>query len=57
MGDPKHAKDMDRIERAAELGGASDIIKNLPKGYNSYLECPVVNHFSKVPEGTFTLNV
>ncbi len=43
------------IERAAHLGGASELIARLPNGFDTYLERPVRDHFSGLPEGTTDL--
>jgi hypothetical protein len=40
------------IERAAHLGGASELIAHLPDGYDTYLERPVPDFFSGLPGGT-----
>lgn len=40
---------------AAELGGASSFIEKLPDGYDTYLDRPVRDYYSGIPEGTSTL--
>lgn len=55
MGDPAFAHDMDRIEQAAKLGGALEFIQKRPEGFNEYLERPVSDYYSTLPEGTKTL--
>jgi ABC-type multidrug transport system fused ATPase/permease subunit len=40
------------IERAAQLGGASELIAHLPDGFDTYLERPVRDLFSGLPDGT-----
>jgi ABC-type multidrug transport system fused ATPase/permease subunit len=40
------------IERAAQLGGASELIARLPDGFDTYLERPVRDLFSGLPDGT-----
>lgn len=55
MGDTEHKHDQERIERAAELGGASEVINKLPKKYDTYLSTSVLNHYCKLPKGTTTL--
>ncbi|OCH85359.1 P-loop containing nucleoside triphosphate hydrolase protein [Obba rivulosa] len=55
LGDPEHACDKERIERAAELGGASEFIARLPEGLDTYLERPVKDHYGDLPAGTHTL--
>lgn len=39
------------IERAAQLGGASELIAHLPDGFDTYLERPVQDLFSGLPDG------
>jgi len=55
LGDPEHASDNARIERAAELGGASEFIARLPDGLDTYLERPVQDYYGDIPAGTHTL--
>jgi len=43
------------IERAAELGGCTQIIDRLPDKFDTYLEHPVQNYFSRIPPGTKSL--
>lgn len=43
------------MEQAAKLGGAYDFITRLPEGFNTYLERPVTDRYSAMPEGTKTL--
>jgi ABC-type multidrug transport system fused ATPase/permease subunit len=40
------------IERAAHLGGASELIAKLPEGFDTYLERPVRDLFSGLPDET-----
>ena len=47
--------DDDVIERAARLGGASEFIAQLPDGLDTYLERPVRDLFSGLPDGTTDL--
>lgn len=47
--------DDDAIERAARLGGASELIARLPDGFDTYLERPVPDLFSGLPDGTTDL--
>ena len=44
------------IERAARLGGASEFIAQLPDGLDTYLERPVRDLFSGLPDGTTDLS-
>ena len=50
MGNPRHARDNAAIEEAARLGGASELIARLPNGLDTYLERPVRNEYSGLPE-------
>jgi hypothetical protein len=43
------------IERAAQLGGASELIAHLPDGFDTYLERPVRDLFSGLPDGATDL--
>lgn len=40
------------MERAAQLGGADAFIARLPEAYDTYLEPPVRDYYSALPEGT-----
>ncbi|PPQ90445.1 hypothetical protein CVT25_014963 [Psilocybe cyanescens] len=51
LGDPQHASDLSKIQKAAELGGANDFIDRLPEKYDTYLERPVQDYYSDLPEG------
>lgn len=55
LGDPDHPYDEDRIEQAARLGGALDFVNKLPDGFDAYLDRPVSDQYSGLPEGTKTL--
>ncbi|KIK60401.1 hypothetical protein GYMLUDRAFT_225945 [Collybiopsis luxurians FD-317 M1] len=55
LGDPKHANDIERITQAANLGGASKFVEALDEGYDTYLERPIRDHYSGLPEGTTKL--
>ncbi|KAI0267129.1 HlyB/MsbA family ABC transporter [Gloeopeniophorella convolvens] len=55
LGDPSHAHDDAAIEEAARLGGASELISRLPEGFDTYLERPVRDLYSSLPNGTATL--
>lgn len=37
---------------AARLGGAAEFIDRLPDGFNTFLERPVNDFYSGIPEGT-----
>ncbi|KAF8807154.1 P-loop containing nucleoside triphosphate hydrolase protein [Phlegmacium glaucopus] len=52
LGDPPHSSDFSRIQKAAELGGADAFIERLPDKYETYLERPVMDQYSSLPEGT-----
>jgi ABC-type multidrug transport system fused ATPase/permease subunit len=51
MGDPQRAWDEDRVRQAAELGGASGFIGNLPDGFDTMLH-PPGDIYSGEPEST-----
>ena len=55
LGDPGRAHDDAAIEEAARLGGASELIARLPDGFDTYLERPVLDIYSGLPDGTTTL--
>ncbi|OCH83861.1 P-loop containing nucleoside triphosphate hydrolase protein [Obba rivulosa] len=55
LGDPEHADDEERIGRAAELGGASEIIARLPDGLDTYIDRPAKDHYGDLPTGIHTL--
>ncbi|KAF9478549.1 P-loop containing nucleoside triphosphate hydrolase protein [Pholiota conissans] len=52
LGDPAHADDRAKVEHAAQLGGASAFIERLPDTYDTYLERPVQDYYSALPERT-----
>lgn len=52
IGDPKRAKDENKIREAARLGGAGDFIDQLPNKFDTYLHRPVQDVYSDLPEGT-----
>ncbi|KAF9266927.1 P-loop containing nucleoside triphosphate hydrolase protein [Marasmius fiardii PR-910] len=54
-GDPQRATDEERIEQAARLGGADEFIRKLADKYDTYLERPVQDMYSNLPEGTKTV--
>ncbi|KAG6919464.1 hypothetical protein DXG01_005723 [Tephrocybe rancida] len=55
LGDPENAEDDDKIRQAAHLGGADEFIERLPEGFETYLDRPVKDYYSALPEGTTTL--
>ncbi|KAF7986144.1 hypothetical protein HWV62_38510 [Athelia sp. TMB] len=55
LGDPENAHDEDKILEAARLGGADEFVQRLPDGFDTYLDRPVRDHYSGIPEGTKTL--
>ncbi|KAF9560186.1 P-loop containing nucleoside triphosphate hydrolase protein [Agrocybe pediades] len=47
----------EQTHRAAVLGGADAFVRRLSEGYDTYLDPPVQDHYSALPEGTSaTLN-
>ena len=46
---------MGRIEEAARLGGADVVVNKMPEGFDTYLDRPVRDIYSALPEGTKTL--
>ncbi|KAF9524673.1 P-loop containing nucleoside triphosphate hydrolase protein [Crepidotus variabilis] len=44
--------DLSKIRLAAKLGGAASFIERLPEGYDTYLDKPVQDYFSPVPDGS-----
>ncbi|KAF8588476.1 P-loop containing nucleoside triphosphate hydrolase protein [Ramaria rubella] len=55
MGDPDHAWDEDRVRQAAQLGGALDLVTELPEGFDTFLSRPVLDYYSGLPEGSKSL--
>ncbi|KIM85375.1 hypothetical protein PILCRDRAFT_817381 [Piloderma croceum F 1598] len=55
LGDPENADDEDKIREAARLGGAEEFIDRLPDGFEAFLDRPVQDYYSDLPEGTKTL--
>ncbi|KAF8955732.1 P-loop containing nucleoside triphosphate hydrolase protein [Flammula alnicola] len=47
---PPHASDLAKIQQAAQLGGADAFIERLPEQYDTYLERPVQDYYSALPE-------
>ncbi|KAI0770936.1 P-loop containing nucleoside triphosphate hydrolase protein [Trametes elegans] len=55
IGDPSTAASDDAIRLAARLGGADAFVEKLPDGYDTYLDRPVRDFYSGLPEGTTAL--
>ncbi|KAH7926211.1 P-loop containing nucleoside triphosphate hydrolase protein [Leucogyrophana mollusca] len=55
LGNPELAHDEDKIREAARLGGAEELIDRLPDGLDTYLDRPVKDYYSSLPEGTKSL--
>ncbi|KAJ7743846.1 P-loop containing nucleoside triphosphate hydrolase protein [Mycena metata] len=55
LGDPNNAQDDDKIRQAATLGGATEFIERLDEGFDTYLDRPVQDIYSSLPQGTTTL--
>ena len=55
LGDPLEPYDDHRIEEAARAGGAFEFVERLPDGFDTYLERPVPDYYSSLPEGTTSL--
>jgi ABC-type multidrug transport system fused ATPase/permease subunit len=55
LGDPENADDDDRVRQAARFAGAEEIIERQTEGFDTYLERPVRDYYSELPEGTKTL--
>ncbi|KAF9229816.1 P-loop containing nucleoside triphosphate hydrolase protein, partial [Gyrodon lividus] len=55
LGNPDLAQAEDKIREAARLGGAEEFIDRLPEGFDTYLDRPVHDYYSSLPEGTTTL--
>jgi len=46
LGDPHNAHDEARIREAARLGGAEEFIDKMAEGFDTYLERPILDHWS-----------
>ncbi|KAJ6569472.1 P-loop containing nucleoside triphosphate hydrolase protein [Mycena capillaripes] len=55
LGDPNNAHDDAKIREAATLGGATEFIERLDEGFDTYLDRPVGDVYSSLPQGTKTL--
>ena len=55
LGDPENANNEDKIRQAARLGGAEEFVDRLPDGFESFIDRPVQDYYSDLPEGTKTL--
>ncbi|KAG1725553.1 P-loop containing nucleoside triphosphate hydrolase protein [Suillus paluster] len=55
LGNPALAHDYDKVREAARLGGAEHFIDELPDGFDTYLDRPVKDYYSGLPEGTTML--
>ncbi|KAI6137034.1 P-loop containing nucleoside triphosphate hydrolase protein [Pisolithus sp. B1] len=55
LGNPDIGYDDDKVREAARLGGAEGFIDKLPDGFHTYLNRPVRDYYSALPEGTTTL--
>ncbi|KAG1907848.1 P-loop containing nucleoside triphosphate hydrolase protein [Suillus fuscotomentosus] len=55
LGNPALAREDDKVHEAARLGDAEDFIDELPRGFDTYLDCLVYNYHGDLPEGTTTL--
>jgi len=55
IGSPQCAHDSDKVREAARLGGAEGFVDRLAEGFDSYLDRPVRDHYSGIPDGTKSL--
>jgi ABC-type multidrug transport system fused ATPase/permease subunit len=55
LGNPALPLDADKVREAARLGGAEGFIDELPEKFDTYLDRPVRDYYSELPEGTTTL--
>lgn len=55
LGNPDLVANDEQIREAARLGGAEEFVDKLPEGFNTYLDRPVKDYYSALPEGTTML--
>ncbi|EED84781.1 predicted protein [Postia placenta Mad-698-R] len=55
LGNPSEAANDEHVRLAARLGGAEEFIERLPEGFDTYLNRPVSDYYSGLPEGTHKL--
>lgn len=55
LGSPQYAHDSDKVREAARLGGAENFVDKLPEGFDTYLDRPVRDYYSGIPDGTKSL--
>ena len=55
LGSPQSAHDSEKIREAARLGGAEAFVDRLSEGFDTYLNRPVRDYHSGIPDGTKTL--
>jgi ABC-type protease/lipase transport system fused ATPase/permease subunit len=55
LGSPQCAHDTDKVREAARLGGAEGFVDKLPEGFDTYLDRPVRDYYSGIPDGTKAL--
>lgn len=55
LGSPQCAQDSDKVREAARLGGAEGFVDRLPEGFDTYLDRPVRDYYSGIPDGTKSL--
>lgn len=55
LGSPQCAHDSDKVREAARLGGAESFVDRLPEGFDTYLDRPVRDYYSGIPDGTKSL--
>ena len=55
LGSPQCAHDSDKVREAARLGGAEGFVDKLPEGFDTYLDRPVRDYYSGIPDGTKSL--